>query len=393
MIAQKHYESNRIFNILLSSFFGFISSMGRSRGKYCFLVCPLAEIGGGMGQMVLYLLDSGQKHLPLRLLPVDPRGRGSVLLSPAYLAAAVVRIAIGAATGRLALVHLNVADRASIFRKASIAYVAGWLGVPVLVHLHAAEIRPFYERLPGVGRRFVRGMFLRADLCVVLGAVWQHWLQARLGVLESRIVVLRNGVPRVTSVSSPRTAPVSNVRAFNILFLGNLMPRKGVGELLRALVDPVLADCSFEAIFVGGGDVQTYRRQAAMLGLGAKARFTGWVDQAAARALTARADVLVLPSYDEGLPLVILQALSAGTPVICTPVGSIPETLRDGSNALFVRPGEPGEIALALRRLIDDPILSERLAAAGRALYEAEFTMEAFADRLAALYRRITVAA
>lgn len=351
--------------------------------KLCFLVCPSAEIGGGMGQFVEYLLSLRQCHdIPFRLVAIDPRGPGHIAYSPFYLASAVLRIFLRTATRQLGLVHLNVAERSSLFRKGIIAYVAHGLGVPVLLHLHAAELRSFYEHLPSLGQRFVRGFFVRADVCVVLGKVWQDWLVERLEIKASRIVVLRNGVPRIAENCRRASGDT-----FRILFLGNLMVRKGVADLLGALADPLLADCDFKATFAGGGDVETYRRQAEGLGLGERVRFTGWLDREQVAVLTAAADVLVLPSYHEGLPLVILEALGAGTPVICTPVGSIPEVLEDECTALFVPPGGRTEIAAALRRLIDNPEFAAELAAAGRKLYESEFTMEVFISRLSALYR------
>ncbi len=355
-----------------------------------------------MGQVVSYLMVNAPPEMPLRMIAVDARGPGSVLWSPYYLTVAMARVVASAARGRLGLVHIHVAERASLARKGLMALVARTMGVPVLLHLHAAELLPFYDKLPGWGRWLVQGVFRRADLCVVLGTGWRDWLIDTIGVAPERIVVVRNGVPVAAARSGnahahpAQTRPILTDEAhsavFRILFLGNLTPRKGVGDLLAALADPLLADCNFEAVFAGGGAVETYRNQAAELGLTARVRFTGWVDRAQAADLTAAAHVLVLPSYNEGLPLVILEALGAGTPVICTPVGSIPEVLDDGATALFVPPGGSHEIAVALRRLIDDASLGERLAAAGRRLYDQEFTMDAFVGRMASLYRQLTTA-
>src|SRR6185437_15521512 len=117
-----------------------------------------------------------------------------------------------------------------------------------------------------------------------------------------------------------------------------------------------------------------------------KVHFTGWVDQATARELLAGSDALVLPAYDEGLPLVILEAMASGVPVICTPVGAIPEVFEDGHSALFVSPGDRPGLARTIRRLVDDPALRASLSEAGLAMYRDNFTMEAFTDRISALY-------
>lgn len=359
-----------------------------SRRQDCFLVCPTAQVGGGMGQVVTYLIDHGASHMPLRPVALDARGPGALIWSPWYLLLAITRVAAGALSGRLALIHLHVAERGSLVRKGLVALVARALGVKTLLHLHAAEIRPFYDGLPGWAQAMVRFIFRRADLCVVLGNGWRDWLIETIGVAPARIVVLRNGVPRPMAPDSAPPMSKTPDAPFRILFLGNLTPRKGVGDLLAALAT-LRTTHRFEAVFAGGGQVDAYRTEADRLGLASIIEFPGWVDRAQAAALTAGADVLVLPSYHEGLPLVILEALGAGVPVICTPVGSIPEVLTDQQTALLVPPGDIPALAAALRRLIEQPAVRASLASAGRDLYDREFTMDGFVTGVAALYRRL----
>ncbi len=101
-------------------------------------------------------------------------------------------------------------------------------------------------------------------------------------------------------------------------------------------------------------------------------------------------DALILPAYDEGLPLVILEALASRTPVICTPVGSIPEVLGDRQTALFVSPGDEAGIATAIQTLLEQPELRRELSEAGAKLYDRLFTMEAFARSFGRLYAALT---
>ncbi len=357
---------------------------GRGPVRLRLIAAPQGQAGGGMGRVTAYLMQeqAGRADLaPLEAL--DSRGEGTAVLSALAVARAAVRIAGLALRGRVSVLHVNVAERGSVARKGVLLGVARLCGVPVVLHLHAAQIVAFHAALPGPARALVGWMFREAALCVVLGEPWRRWV-ASLGVPDARIRVLRNGVPRLEGWR-PRTSGAP----FRLLFLGNLFARKGIADLLAALarVGPDGPACSL--VVAGGGDVAGHAALADGLGLGGRVRFAGWVDQAGAAACLADADALVLPSYDEGLPLVILEALSLGVPVVCTPVGAIGEVLDDGDTALLVPPGDIAALAAALRRLAGEPALAARLSERGRALYEREFTLPVFAERVAALHAEV----
>jgi glycosyltransferase involved in cell wall biosynthesis len=212
--------------------------------------------------------------------------------------------------------------------------------------------------------------------------VWRRWVAGTFEIRPNRISVVYNGVP--ATAAKLRTAP--NDGRFRLLFVGNLLERKGVKDLLHAFAAPSLRTRDIELTMAGGGPVEQYRAMAQQLGVADRVTFTGWVSQDDARTLMVNADALILPAYDEGLPLVILEALASSTPVICTPVGSIPEVLADGETALFVTPGDQAGIAAAIEGLIDEPALGRTIAARGSALYRRLFTMEAFARSVGSLY-------
>jgi glycosyltransferase involved in cell wall biosynthesis len=334
-----------------------------------------------MGSIMAYLASlridpSGR----FRLLRLESRGGGRLIYSPFFLAAAVCRIVAETAMGRLAVVHLNLAERGSVYRKATLLFAAKLVGARVLLHLHAAQLVAEHKVMPGPWRFMVRSMFRSADRVVVLGELWRRWVTETVGVAPRSVTVLRNGVPATTVSRVARR----DGEPFRLLFLGNLLQRKGIVDLLHALA--AVQGTPVALTVAGGGPVDTYRRMAVGLGIGARVRFTGWVGQAEARDLLAASDALVLPAYDEGLPLVILEAMATGVPVICTPVGAIPEVFEDRRTALFVPPGDRVALSSAIAMLRDDPALQASLSAEGLALYGREFTMEVFAARISALY-------
>lgn len=361
------------------------AGLRRPAPDICLLVSPYGQAGGGMGRVMTYLMQASPEPDPflpgafgrgLLLVAAESRGQGSAALSPLHAARVAARMTGLRLGGRLALVHLNVAERGSIWRKGVLLAWARLLGVPVLLHLHAAQVLAFHAGLGPVRQRLVAALFRNATRVVVLGEPWRDWT-ASLGVDPSRIAVVRNGVPVPEAVPVPRRPG----EPFRLLFLGNLSARKGVPELLAALARPELAGVAVHLTLAGGGEA-AFREMAASLGVAGRVTFTGWLNAPGTAARLAQADALVLPSHDEGLPLVILEALALGVPVVSTPVGAIPEVLEDGCTALLVAPGEPAALAAALARLVADDGLRQRLSAAGHALYEREFTLARFAGRL-----------
>jgi glycosyltransferase involved in cell wall biosynthesis len=356
-----------------------------SNRRTVFLACPYGQVGGGMGSIMAYLASMRQDPSGrFDLKRLESRGGGHIALSPLFLTMAVGRIFLEAARGRLGVVHLNLAERGSVYRKAALMAATKMVGGRVLLHLHAAQIVQFHGSMGVTGQGLLRWMFRSADHCVVLGEVWRRWVIDTFGVRPSRIGIIYNGVPATRP--KPRTRPDNG--SFRVLFVGNLLERKGVADLLRAFA--TLKAQNIELVMAGGGPVDTYRAMAAGLGIANRVTFTGWVSQDDARTLMVNSDALILPAYDEGLPLVILEALASGTPVICTPVGSIPEVLQDRSTALFVSPGDEAGIAAAIVTLLDDPELGKELSAAGAALYDRLFTMDAFARSVGSLYAALT---
>jgi glycosyltransferase involved in cell wall biosynthesis len=348
-----------------------------------FLACPYGQVGGGMGSIMAYLASLRQDPSGMfDLRRLETRGGGSIAFSPLFLAAAVGRIWLEAARGRLAVVHINLAERGSVYRKAVLLGATKLVGGRVLLHLHAAQIVQFHASMGWIGKALLGGMFRGADHCVVLGEVWRRWVIDTFDVRPNQIGIIYNGVP--ATVRNPRRKPRDD--GFRLLFVGNLLERKGVKDLLQAFSSPLLKTRNVTLTMAGGGPIETYRTMAGDLGIGDRVTFTGWVSQEDARALMVDSDALILPAYDEGLPLVILEALASRTPVICSPVGSIPEVLTDRDTALFAAPGDLAAITDAILTMIDQPEIGASLSEAGAGLYERLFTMEAFARSVGSVY-------
>lgn len=312
---------------------------------------------------------------------VDTRGQGGWGDGVRHFPTALWALMVWLATRPGAPVHAHMTTRGSCLRKAMLAALAMAGGAPVVMHLHGADFPDFCRRLPWPARVALGAVLRRAAAVLVLGPAWRTAVIAAFGLESARVHVLPNGVP----APAPRPA-VRRPGPVRLLFLGRIGARKGVPTLLAALASPALRDRDLQATIAGDGDAVPYRAAAAAAGLSGRVAFPGWLDRAAAAALLADADLLVLPSYHEVLPMAVLEALAAGTPVIATPVGALPDYLTAGETALLVPPGDVPALAAAIGRLMDDAGLRRRLAAGGRVLFAAQFDVAATARRLATVY-------
>ena len=355
-------------------------------GNYIYIACPWTPKGGGMFKVADYLIQA-QCHddaSAAALRPLDTRGGGNALYSFWVLATALVKLVRGRFSGQLAGVHVNMAERLSLFRKSAVVVLCRALGIPVVLHLHAAQLPSFYRKLPSLLQGLTRWVFSLPATCLVLGSEAQRFVTEELGVPGNRVEVVINGVPEPTQ---PRRIP-GDSRLQRVLFLGNLSERKGISDLMRALALKGFDVDRLEVTVAGGGDIAAYQALAVELGISGFVHFAVWSNQQQVSKLMARADVLVLPSYDEGLPLVILEALANGVAVVCTPVGEIPAVLSDGVNACFVQPGDTAGIAAGLQHVLNNPAFRQTLEKKGRRLYEEKFSFNRFFIRLAGIHQR-----
>jgi len=361
------------------------AAAGRA-ARFIYIAAPFTPLGGGMYKVTDYLLQSqspqrGEGAAELR--PLDSRGPRSPVYSMWVLLTALAKILWGRLGGRLAGVHVNVAERLSFVRKGAIIAWAHALGLPVVLHLHA-QMQHFYRKLPAPLRALTRWVFSLADVVIVIGPAARRFVTEELKVPAERVEIVINGVPAATQAR--RTRQADGVQ--RVMFLGNLGARKGVADLLQALARPGFDRERLEVTIAGGGDVEDYRAQARQLGVDGFVRLPGWCDQAQTAALLANADVLILPSYDEVLPLVILEALANGVAVICTEVGEIPSLLTEGVDTLYVKPGDVEGIAAALQKVLGDPHLRETLEHNGHALYQRQFSLPKFFAGVARIHQR-----
>lgn len=308
------------------------------------------------------------------------RGQGALWASPFYLGTFLARLAILRALNRPDLLHINLSSHGSTRRKVLVGRAAHALGIPYVVHLHGSRFRTFFDTASPSLQAAARQLLSRARRVIVLGRVWRDFIADRVPEARDRIVIL----PNATAAIAP-TAPRPDAEGPVLLFLGRVGARKGVPELVEAL-DRISGIEGWRAVIAGDGDVAETRERIAALGLAARVTVPGWVGPEEARALLASSDILVLPSFDENLPMSVIEGMSAGLAVVATPVGAVEDVLRDGETGLLVPPGDAAALAEALRALVQDPQLRKKLGEAAQAYHRRHLDMAPYMARLSAIW-------
>jgi colanic acid/amylovoran biosynthesis glycosyltransferase len=218
------------------------------------------------------------------------------------------------------------------------------------------------------------GFFARSQLMLLSEP--HHW---------NKLEVVPLGVD--PDVFSPRPCRPTN-DSFEILCVGRLVPAKGQHILLAAVDQLVKSHRSVRLRLVGGGqDRKGLEREVTKRGLGSHVIFEGIINQDRIRELFYKADVFALPSFAEGIPVALMEAMAMGIPCVTTFVAGISELIRDGIEGILVAPSDRDGLVHAIERLIDNPKLCRDLARAGRERVIDKYNLDRNVARLATVFK------
>jgi glycosyltransferase involved in cell wall biosynthesis len=225
-------------------------------------------------------------------------------------------------------------------------------------------------------------LFANAAAVIVLGRVWRDYVIEKVPENRERVVIL----PNATANAAP--GDKCSHEGTNFLFLGRLGARKGVPQLVEALA-MLPREPRWSAIIAGDGAIEETRRSIERFGIGDRVETPGWVEARQVRELLDRADVLVLPSFEENLPMSLIEGMAHGLAVVTTPVGAAGDIIVDGETGLLVPPGNVDELQRALRALLDDSALRADLGRRAKAFHHQFLERGPYVERLIAIWSAV----
>jgi len=293
------------------------------------------------------------------------------------------------ATVPIAAAHALNAERLGLDRLhahfAAYPTLAAWIchrlcGLPYSFTAHAYDIF--------VDQSMLATKVAEAEFVATISEYNVRFLADHGGGSKTPVHVVHCGVDPDRYEFRPRSAPVTG--EVDVLCVASLQEKKGHAYLLEALAGggPELERVALD--LVGGGELrEALERRASELGLAERVRFHGARSEVEVRAMLGNADAFVLPSIIgsdgqmEGLPVALIEALACGLPTVATRMSGVPELIEEGRTGWLAEPADPGELAAALRRVVEaEPLQLDR----GRELVEREFDVRRSGARMAELF-------
>lgn len=343
--------------------------------RFIFMLGTSLDAPGGMTSVVRTLSAGGLFKAGNVVYLSTYEGKG-IATQVRVFGAAMLRLVWMLIVGKVALVHVHSASRGSFWRKSLVCLFARLFGVPYVFQIHSGEFPTFYAQECGaLARWWVHQTLAHAATVVCLTEYWREQIAAFAP--GGNLVVIGNPVD---------THPLAPARdtVHEVLFLGRLREKKGVFDLIRAI--SLLDMPSLKFVLAGDEDAQAVQAMARELGVIDQVSLPGWIDGKEKQAQLEAADMFVLPSYFEGLPVGVLEAMANGVPIVTTSVGGIPDVVVDREHALLVPPGDPAKLAAAIRELINDRELRLRLRDNAYQRARNVFSIPVVVEKYLALY-------
>jgi glycosyltransferase involved in cell wall biosynthesis len=358
------------------------------QSSFIVMIGPSLEYArGGMASVVLAYRNAGFfNDWPILYLEThrEASGIAKLLLSAVSLSKFIKSLV----QKKVKLLHVHIAGKVSFWRKSIFMLVSQWFGVPYVLHLHGSAFKVFYDTAcRSLMKRYIRYIFNNAAVIVALSEEWRVWIS---GISSNEnIKLIHNPVNLPADWSHDDESQKKNT---NVLFLGKLVEKKGILDLLNAFATVVKQSSTPVYLYCGGdGDLVRIEKIIDGLGITDSVRVLGWIEGETKIRLLQDADVLVLPSYNEVLPMSILEAMAYGVPVVATKVGGIPDAVSNGIEGFLIEPGDVDGIVTAILKIINNIELKKTMRINARAKAEACFEDKMIISKLTKLYQELGI--
>lgn len=339
------------------------------------MIGPARDVKGGMTTVVDNYYKYGlDKEINLKYIEtINDKGKLSK-----FIMEKIGKIKFYKNINKYDIVHIHMASRRSSFRKGKFARIAKKKGKKVIVHIHGAEYKKFYNECNNNQKKYVRKTLNIADKIIVLSEEWKEYFD-NLVDNKTKVVVIYN------SIVIPEDFE-KNVNTQKLLFLGRIGHRKGIYDLIDVIEKLILIYPNLKLYIGGDGEINKLCKVIDEKQLNDNVKYIGWVDESKKEKYLKESSFYILPSYNEGMPMSVLEGMAYKNITISTNVGGIPRVIKNNENGIIIEPGDKEKLFSELNSLLMDEEKRELLSFNARKRIEDKFNISSIIKKLMEMY-------
>jgi len=276
------------------------------------------------------------------------------------------------------IIHIHLSESTSTIRKSVFFYIAYLAQKKIIVHFHAFSPE---TTINGKYKLMYYNLFRKSDKVIVLSQFWEDEIIRAFGENIVDLEILYNPCNIISQIKNE-----ISVKENYVLYAGALNSRKGYSDLINAFSIVLKKHSDWKLILAGNGEIEKGLSIAKNLNISKKIIFTGWITGEEKDRLFRDAKIFCLPSYNEGFPMAVLDAISYGLPVISTPVGGILDVFTDRVDLSIFEPGDVDTLAKKIIELIEDAEIRNKYIKASINHANNTFNVNAIVNKLDSIY-------
>lgn len=277
------------------------------------------------------------------------------------------------------VIHIHMASRRSTFRKGKYIRIAKRYEKKIILHIHGAEFKIFYNNeCNNNQKKYIIDTLNMADKIIVLSEEWKDFFSKLVD--KDKIEVIYNAILIPDNFEK-------NLDTKRILFLGRFGKRKGIYDLIKVL-EKLCVKYPDLTLYAGGdGEIEKVRQIVNEKKLGNNIKILGWVNGEEKEKLLKESSFYILPSYNEGMPMSVIEGMAYKNVTVSTNVGGIPKVITNMQNGILINPGDTESLYRYLDELLQDKELRIKLSENARKTTEEKFNIKNNIKKLIEVYK------
>ena len=339
------------------------------------------RVTGGITRVVKNYLESGlPRKVDLEYFPTYYASYQFINIIYFFLQYTKLLIKLVLFNQQYDIAHIHMSYKGSFIRKKYIMQILNQKNIPIVLHMHGSQFKDFYNGSTIHKQKQIKDTLNKVSIILALGEQWKEYYQS---ISKTKVVSLENAV-------FPKQITEGSEEKKFITTMGILSKRKGTYDLLDvALKLKGKINPNYKFLIAGDGEIENVKKRIRELNLEEIVIVPGWIsDQEKIDEIYRKSIIYVLPSYNEGMPMSILEAMSYGVPVVSTDVGSISSVVKE-ENGFIIKPGDIEALSSCLINLLTDQSSIKKFEFYNREKIRTKYNIYDSVDKIIKLYNSL----